>query len=194
MDDELRIGVFVCECGSNIAGSVDCDALVEFAKDLPNVVYTVKNKYTCSDPGQEEVKRNVAEHKLNRVVIAACSPRMHEGTFRRCLEAADVNAYLLEMANIREHCSWIHLHDKESATEKAKDIIKAAVARARYLEPQTELEFPVTKRALVIGGGVAGIHSALDLANAGYQVYLVEKSPSIGGVTAQLDKIYPSMD
>ncbi len=194
MDNDLRIGVFVCECGSNIAGSVDCDALAEFAKDLPNVVFTVKNTYTCSDPGQEEVKQNIVEHKLNRVVIAACSPRMHEGTFRRCLEAADVNAYLLEMANIREHCSWIHLHDKESATEKAKDIIKAAVARARHLEPQTELEFPVTKRALVIGGGVAGIHSALDLANAGYEVHLVEKSPSIGGVAAQLDKIYPSMD
>lgn len=194
MDDELRIGVFVCECGSNIAGSVNCDALAEFAKDLPNVVFTVKNTYTCSDPGQEEVKRNIVEHKLNRVVIAACSPRMHEGTFRRCLEAADVNAYLLEMANIREQCSWIHLHDKESATEKAKDIIKAAVARARHLEPQAELEFPVTKKALVIGGGVAGIHAALDLANAGNQVYLVEKSPSIGGVAAQLDKIYPSMD
>ena len=194
MEDELRIGVFVCECGSNIAGSVDCDALAEFAKDLPNVVFTVKNTYTCSDPGQEEVKRNITEHKLNRVVIAACSPRMHEQTFRRCLEAAGVNAYLLEMANIREQCSWIHLHDRASATEKAKDIIKAAVARARHLEPQTELEFPVTKRALVIGGGVAGIHSALDLANAGYQVYLVEKSPSIGGVAAQLDKIYPSMD
>jgi len=194
MEDELRIGVFVCECGSNIAGSVDCDALAEFAKDLPNVVFTVKNTYTCSDPGQEEVKRNITEHKLNRVVIAACSPRMHEQTFRRCLEAAGVNAYLLEMANIREQCSWIHLHDRASATEKAKDIIKAAVARARHLEPQTELEFPVTKRALVIGGGVAGIHSALDLANAGYEVYLVEKSPSIGGVAAQLDKIYPSMD
>ncbi|KPK71200.1 hypothetical protein AMJ87_07565 [candidate division WOR_3 bacterium SM23_60] len=194
MEDELRIGVFVCECGSNIAGSVDCDTLAEFAKDLPNVVFTVKNTYTCSDPGQEEVKRNITEHKLNRVVIAACSPRMHEQTFRRCLEAAGVNAYLLEMANIREQCSWIHLHDRASATEKAKDIIKAAVARARHLEPQTELEFPVTKRALVIGGGVAGIHSALDLANAGYEVYLVEKSPSIGGVAAQLDKIYPSMD
>ncbi len=194
MEDELRIGVFVCECGSNIAGSVNCDALAEFAKDLPDVVFTVKNTYTCSDPGQEEVKKNIVEHKLNRVVIAACSPRMHEETFRRCLEAADVNAYLLEMANIREHCSWMHLHDKESATEKAKDIIKAAVARARHLEPQTELEFPVTKRALVIGGGVAGIHAALDVANAGNQVYLVEKSPSIGGVAAQLDKIYPSMD
>jgi heterodisulfide reductase subunit A len=194
MEDELRIGVFVCACGSNIAGSVDCDALAEFAKDLPNVVFTVKNTYTCSDPGQEEVKKNITEQKLNRVVIAACSPRMHEPTFRRCLEAAGVNAYLLEMANIREQCSWIHLHDRESATEKAKDIIKAAVARARHLEPQTELEFPVTKRALVIGGGVAGIHSALDLANAGYEVYLVEKSPSIGGVAAQLDKIYPSMD
>ena len=194
MEDELRIGIFVCECGSNIAGSVNCDKLVEFAKTLPNVVFAVKNKYTCSDPGQDEIKQNIAEHKINRVVVAACSPRMHEGTFRRCVESADVNAYLMEMANIREHCSWIHLYDKEAATEKAKDIIKAAHARAQHLEPQTELEFPVTKKALVLGGGVAGIHSALDLANAGYQVYQVEKSASIGGVTAQLDKIYPSMD
>jgi heterodisulfide reductase subunit A len=194
MEDKLRIGIFVCECGSNIAGSVDCDALVDCAKILPDVVFAVKNKYTCSDPGQDEIKKKIVEHKLNRVVIASCSPRMHESTFRKCVEDAGLNPYLMEMANIREHCSWIHLHDKKSATEKAKDIMKASYARARYLEPQTELEFPVTKRALVIGGGVAGIHSALDIANAGYQVYLVEKSPSIGGITAQLDKIYPSMD
>jgi len=165
-----------------------------FAKTLPDVVFAIKNTYTCSDPGQDEVKRSIIEHKLNRVVIASCSPRMHEPTFRKCVEEVGLNPYLMEMANIREHCSWIHLHDKKSATEKAKDIIKASYARARHLEPQTELEFPVTKRALVIGGGVAGIHSALDIANAGYQVCLVEKQPSIGGITAQLDKIYPSMD
>lgn len=194
MEDKLRIGIFVCECGSNIAGSVDCDELVEFAKSLPDVVFAVKNTYTCSDPGQDEVKKNIIEHRLNRVVITACSPRMHELTFRKCVAEAGLNHYLMEMANIREHCSWIHLHDKKSATEKAKDIIKASYARVRHLEPQTEAEFPVTKSALVVGGGVAGIHSALDLANAGYQVYLVEKSPTIGGKTAQLDKIYPSMD
>jgi heterodisulfide reductase subunit A len=194
MEDKLRIGIFVCECGSNIAGSVDCDELTEFAKTLPDAVFVVKNTYTCSDPGQEEIKRNIIEHKLNRVVIASCSPRMHGSTFSRCVESAGLNPYLMEMANIREHCSWIHLHNKKAATDKAKDIIKASYARARHLEPQTELEFPVTKSALVIGGGVAGIHSALDLANAGYQVYLVEKSPSIGGIAAQLDKIYPSMD
>lgn len=194
MEDKLRIGIFVCACGSNIAGSVDCDELVEFAKTLPDVVFTVKNTYTCSDPGQDEVKKSIVEHKLNRVVIAACSPRMHELTFRKCVAEVGLNHYLMEMANIREHCSWIHLHDKKAATEKAKDIIKASYARVRHLDPQTELEFPVTKSALVIGGGVAGIHSALDLANAGYQVYLVEKSPSIGGIAAQLDKIYPSMD
>jgi heterodisulfide reductase subunit A len=192
--DELRIGIFVCECGSNIAGSVDCDALVEFAKTLPDVVFTCKNKYTCSDPGQDEIKKNIVEHKLNRVVIASCTPRMHESTFRNCVESVGLNPYLMEMANIREHCSWIHLHDKKIATEKAKDIIKASYARARFLEAQTEPEFPVIEKALVIGGGVAGIHAALDMANAGYQVYMVEKSPSIGGITAQLDKIYPSMD
>jgi heterodisulfide reductase subunit A len=194
MEDQLRIGIFVCECGSNIAGSVDCDELVEFSKTLPDVVFVVKNKYTCSDPGQEEIKKNIKEHKLNRVVISSCTPRMHGSTFRKCVEEAGLNQYLMEMANIREHCSWIHLHDKKIATEKAKDIIKASYARARHLEPQTELEFPVIKKALVIGGGVAGIHSALDLANAGYQVHLVEKAASIGGITAQLDKIYPSMD
>jgi len=194
MEEDLRIGIFVCECGSNIAGSVNCDKLVEYAKTLPDVVFACKNKYTCSDPGQDEIKQNVTEHKLNRVVIAACSPRMHEPTFRKCVASVGLNPYLIEMANIREHCSWIHLYDKDIATQKAKDIIKTSYARARFLEAQTELEFPVIKNALVIGGGVAGIHAALDLGDAGYSVYLVEKSPSLGGKAAQLDKIYPSMD
>lgn len=192
--EDMRIGVFVCECGLNIAGSVDCDELVEYARTLQDVVFACKNKYTCSDPGQEEIKRNIIEHKLNRVVVASCTPRMHEPTFRKCVAAAGLNPYLMEMANIREHCSWVHMTDRKRATEKAGEIIRTSYARARFLEAQTELEVPVTKRALVIGGGAAGIQAALDLADAGYPVYLVEKEPSIGGIMAQLCKVYPSMD
>jgi heterodisulfide reductase subunit A len=193
-EDELRIGVFVCDCGLNIAGSVDTEEVRGFAEGLPDVVVAVRNKYTCSDPGQEEIKKHIQEHRLNRVVVASCTPRLHEITFRNCLAQAGLNPYLLEMASLREHCSWVHLHDREAATEKAKDIVKIAVARARYLESQREIEIPVTNRALVIGGGVAGIQAALDLADAGHQVYLLEKEPSIGGVMARLDKTFPTMD
>lgn len=193
-DDDLRIGVFVCECGVNIAATVDCDEATEFSKGLPGVVFAVKNKYSCSEPGQQEIKKMIVEHKLNKVVIASCTPRMHEPTFRQCVSEAGLNPYLMEMANIREQCSWVHSADKKRTTEKAKDIIKAAVARVRNLESQTEIEVPVTQRALVIGGGIAGMQEALDLADTGYPVYLVEKSPTIGGKMAQLDKVYPSMD
>jgi len=193
-DDNLRIGVFVCECGVNIAATVDCDEATEFSKGLPGVVFAIKNKYTCSEPGQQEIKKMIVEHKLNKVVIASCTPRMHEPTFRQCVSEVGINPYLMEMANIREQCSWVHSADKKRTTEKAKDIIKAAVARVRNLESQTEIEVPVTQRALVIGGGVAGMQEALDLADTGYPVYLVEKSPTIGGKMAQLDKVYPSMD
>ncbi len=191
---DLRIGVFVCDCGLNIAGSVDTEAVREYAETLPDVVVAVGNKYTCADPGQQEIKRHVVEHKLNRVVVASCSPRLHEPTFRHCIQDVGLNPYLLEMANIREHCSWVHLHDKEAATSKAKDIVRAAVARTRWLLPQIEEQLPVTDAVLVIGGGVAGIQSSLDLADAGHQVYLVEKEPSIGGIMAKLDKTYPTMD
>lgn len=190
----LRIGVFVCECGLNIAGSVDCQAVADYAATLPDVVFSCVNKYTCADPGQQEIIHNIAEHKLNRVVVASCTPRMHEPTFRNCVAEAGLNPYLFEMANIREHCSWVHLTDRKAATEKAKDIVKTSVARARHLVAQTEMEVPVTPQALVIGGGVAGISASLDLADSGYQVYLVEKEPSIGGIMAQLDKTYPTMD
>ncbi len=191
---ETRVGVFVCECGLNIEGSLDCEEVRKFAETLPDVVVSVRNKYTCADPGQNEIKRHILESKLNRVVVASCSPRMHEPTFRQCVAEAGVNPYLLEMANLREHCSWVHIGDRNAATEKAKDMVKIAVARARLLQPQDEKEIPVTRRALVIGGGVAGIQASLDLADAGYQVYLVEKEPSIGGIMAQLDKTYPTMD
>ena len=193
-EEKLRVGVFVCECGMNIAGSLDCEKVREFAETLPDVEVAVLNKYTCADPGQVEIQNHIKEHNLNRVVVASCTPRMHEPTFRNCIEEAGLNQYLLEMANIREHCSWVHLHDRDSATGKAKDLVKQAVARARLLEPQVEMEVPVTNRAMVIGGGVAGIQAALDLADGGYQVYLVEKDPSIGGIMAQIDKTYPTMD
>jgi len=192
--DELRIGVFVCDCGTNIAGSVDTDVLVEEAKKMDNVAHSMKNRYTCSEPGQQEIKNAIKEHKLNRVVIASCTPLMHEPTFRKCVADAGLNPYLVDMANIREHCSWVHMGDREAATKKAMDTIKAYVARARYLEPQVEKEIPVKQSVLVIGGGVAGMQAALDLADAGYKVNLVEKQPSLGGLMAKLDKTYPTMD
>ncbi|MEN3044179.1 MAG: CoB-CoM heterodisulfide reductase HdrA2 [Candidatus Hydrothermales bacterium] len=192
--EEIRIGVYVCHCGLNIAGSVDCIDVSQFASTLPNVVIARDYKYTCSEPGQEIIKKDIKEYKLNRVVVASCSPRLHEPTFRKAIEEAGLNKYLLEMANIREHCSWVHLYDRKAATEKAKDLVRAAVARARFLKEQKEPKVPIIKKALVIGGGVAGIQAALDLADTGYEVYMVEKEPSIGGRMAQIDKTFPTMD
>ncbi|MGQ9551358.1 MAG: CoB-CoM heterodisulfide reductase HdrA2 [Candidatus Bathycorpusculaceae bacterium] len=192
--EEVRIGVYVCHCGLNIAGSVDCEGVAKFAAGLPHVVVAKDNRYTCSDQGQEIIKTDIKEHKLNRVVVASCSPRLHEPTFRKACEEAGLNKYLFEMANIREQCSWVHQHDREAATEKAKDLVKMAVAKAALLKPAEEIEVPVTRKALVIGGGVAGIQAALDLADTGYKVYLVEKEPSIGGMMARIDKTFPTMD
>lgn len=191
---DLRIGVFVCDCGLNIAGAVDCAAVAEYAGTLPDVACVMRNKYTCAEPGQNEIRNAIAQHRLNRVVVASCTPRQHEPTFRQCVHAAGLNPYLMEMANLREHCSWVHPNDREAATEKAKDLVASAVARARFLQPQEEMSVPVTRRALIVGGGVAGIEAALELAEAGHQVTLVEKQPSIGGIMAQLDKTYPTMD
>jgi heterodisulfide reductase subunit A len=191
--EDMRIGVFVCDCGSNIAGFADTEEVRTFAEALPNVVVSVRNKYTCSDPGQQEIQRTIFENRLNRVVVASCSPSSYEPIFRQCIQGAGLNPYLLEMANIREHCSWV-TQDREAATDKAKDIVKVAVSRAKWLYPQDEEQFPVTDAALVIGGGVAGMQAALDLAEAGHQVYLVEKKPSIGGIMAHLDKVYPDIE
>jgi heterodisulfide reductase subunit A len=190
----LRIGVFVCDCGSNIAGALDTEAVREYAETLPNVVVAVGNKYTCADPGQQEIQKTIYEHNLNRVVVASCSPTSYEPIFRECISAAGLNPYLLEMANIREHCSWVTPGNWDTATKKAKDIVNVAVARARWLHPQDEEKIPVTHAALVIGGGVAGMQAALDLADSGQKVYLVEKRPSIGGIMAQLDKVYPDIE
>lgn len=193
-NEKIRIGVYVCHCGLNIAGSVDCAEVANYAKSLPNVVLAQDNSYTCSDQGQAGIKKDVEEQKLNRVVVASCSPRLHEPTFRKTCEEAGLNKYLFEMANIREHCSWVHLYDRQAATEKAKDLVKMAVAKATLLEPADEVSVPINRKALVIGGGVAGIQAALDLADTGYKVYLVEKEPSIGGMMARIDKTFPTMD
>ncbi len=192
--EDVRVGVYVCHCGKNIAGSVDCEEVSKFASTLPHVVLSKHNLYTCSDPGQETIRRDIIEQKLNRVVVASCTPRLHEPTFRRTCEEAGLNKYLFEMANIREHCSWVHLYEHEKATEKAKDLVRIAVSKAVLLEPQEEAIVNVARKALVIGAGVAGIQAALDLADTGYKVYLVEKKPSIGGKMAQLDKTFPTMD
>jgi len=191
--EDLRIGVFVCDCGSNIAGFVDTEVVRKFAESLPDVVVSVRNKYTCADPGQQEIQRTIFEHRLNRIVVASCSPSSYEPIFRQCIQGAGLNQYLLEMANIREHCSWVTA-DPEKATVKAKDLVKVAVSRARWLFAQDEEQIPVIDAALIIGGGVAGMQAALDLADAGHQVYLVEKKPSIGGIMAQLDKVYPDIE
>ncbi|MEA3254809.1 MAG: CoB--CoM heterodisulfide reductase iron-sulfur subunit A family protein, partial [Candidatus Altiarchaeota archaeon] len=188
-----RVGVFVCDCGLNIAAVVDCKSVTKYASKLDDVVVALENKYTCADSGQEEIKKAIKEHNLNRVVVASCSPRLHEPTFRKCIESAGLNRYLFEMANIREHCSWVH-EDKEKATKKAMDLVAMAVAKARNLEPLPTIRSPVTNKALVVGGGVAGIQSALDLADMGFKTYLVEKEPSIGGHMAMLDKTFPTID
>lgn len=193
-NEEIRIGVYVCHCGLNIGGIVDAKSVAEFASTLPNVVIAKDYKYSCSDPGQDMIKQDIKEHKLNRVIVAACTPRTHEPIFRKAVEEAGLNKYLFEMANIRDQCSWVHLYEKEKATEKAKDLVKAAVYRANFLKPQVESKVPIRRTAMVVGGGVAGIQAALDLADTGYKVYLIEKEPTIGGRMAQIDKTFPTMD
>ncbi len=192
--EDLRIGVFVCNCGSNIAGVIDTKAVTEYAATLPDVVWASNQMYTCADSGQRQIENDIREHKLNRVVVAACSVRLHEPTFRGCVANAGLNPFLMEMANIREQDTWVHSHEPEAAEEKAKDLIAGAVAKARFLTPLNMIEVPVTKTAMVIGGGVAGISAALDLADMGIKTYLVEKELSIGGRMAQLNKTFPTMD
>ena len=190
---ERRLGVYVCHCGINIAHTVDVEKVAEAAAALPGVAIAKTYPYMCSDPGQSLICADIEEHGLTGVVVAACSPRMHEPTFRAAVASVGVNPYMFDMANIREHCSWIH-DDKKEGTEKAIDLVRSAVARASYLEDLTEREIEVEPTALVIGGGIAGIQAALDIAEAGYKVHLVEKEPSIGGRMAQLDKTFPTLD
>ena len=190
----VKIGFYICHCGINIAYKVRVEEVAAFARELQHVVVARDYKFMCSDPGQAMIEKDIHDFGLNRVVVASCSPSSYEPIFRACIEGAGLNPYLLEMANIREHCSWVTPNDREAATCKAKGIVKVAVARAHWLYPQDEEQIPVTKAALVVGGGVAGIQAALDLADGGNQVYLVEKKPSIGGIMAQLDKVYPDIE
>jgi len=192
--EELRIGVYVCHCGSNIGGVISPGEVAEYASRLPGVVRAADTLYACADSGQHLIKEDISRYNLNRVVVSACSVRMHEPTFRAAVAEAGLNPFLMEMANIREQCTWAHGHDKAGATAKAKDLTAAAVAKAGFLTPLETIKVPVTKRAMVIGGGVAGINAALDLADQGIEVLLVEKQPTIGGVMAQLNKTFPTMD
>ncbi|MGB9853303.1 MAG: 4Fe-4S binding protein [Candidatus Bathyarchaeales archaeon] len=189
-----RIGVYICHCGLNIAGVIDIEKVTEYAKTLQDVVVARHYAYTCSELGQRMIQEDIKTENLDRIVVAACSPLMHEETFRKTVAEARLNPYLLEMVNLREHVSWVHFEELEEATEKAKDLIRMGVARARLLEPLQRRKVSVEKSVLVVGGGIAGIQASLDLANAGLNVILVEKSPSIGGKMAFLDKTFPTLD
>ena len=193
-DEELRIGVYICHCGSNIAGVIDPEDVVRFAGELPDVVRATDTLYACADSGQRLIKEDIKKYNLNRVIVSACSVRMHEPTFRAAVSEAGLNPFLMEMANIREQCTWAHGHDRAGALEKAKDLTAAAIAKARFLTDLDMIDVPVTQKAMVIGGGVAGISASLDLAEQGIETILVEKEPTIGGVMAQLNKTFPTMD
>ncbi len=191
--EQPKIGVYVCDCGINIASKVDVAEVVRFARRLPNVTIARQNQYTCSETGQNIIKDDVQELGLNRVVVASCSPRMHEITFQTAVAEAGINPYYFAMANIREHCSWV-VPDRAEATAKAKRLVSSVVHRVAYqsaLEPRVE---PVTQSALVVGAGIAGMQAALTIADAGYPVYLVERESTIGGHMAQLDKTFPTLD
>jgi heterodisulfide reductase subunit A len=188
-----RTGVFICHCGTNISKTVDVAKVVAAAQDMPGVVFATEYRYMCSAPGQEIIREAVAEHKLDSVVVASCSPRLHEETFRRCTAEAGLNPYLMEMANIREQCSWVH-KDIAVATPKAIHLVKSAIVKVQRNVPLSRTQLPVEKRALVIGGGIAGIQAALDIADTGIETILVERSPSIGGRMSQFDKTFPTLD
>lgn len=188
-----RIGVYVCHCGTNIAGVVNVPKVVEYAAAMPDVVAAHEYKYMCSDTGQDLIVKDIKERELNRVVVASCSPRMHEQTFRRACVRGGINQYLFAMSNIREQCSWV-TEDAAEATEKAKRLVAAAVGRVALQEPLVKKEVPVNPVTLVVGAGIAGIQAALDIAGGGHTVYLVEKEPSIGGHMAYFDKTFPTLD
>jgi len=190
--EDIRIGVFVCDCGSNIAGYLDCPSLAEYSETLPNVVFVKENLYTCSETGINEIKDAIEQEKLNRVVVASCSPRTHEPLFRESCAEAGLNPYLFEMVNIRDQCSWVHMQEREEGTNKARDLIRMGVAKAALLQPQEPIQSEMDPKALVIGAGISGMTSALTLANRGYQVFLVEKSSEMGGLLRNLYKLAPA--
>jgi heterodisulfide reductase subunit A len=189
---EVRIGVFVCHCGHNIGGYIDVPQVVEYAKGLPDVVHAEHNLFTCSVEGTSAIKKAIKEHNLNRVVVASCTPRTHESLFRSICEEAGLNKYLFEMANIRDQCSWVHMDCRGEATEKAERLVASAVAKARLLEPLEEIEIEVLPSCLVIGGGIAGMTAALNLANQGFHVSLVEKETELGGNLLAIYKLFPA--
>jgi heterodisulfide reductase subunit A len=190
-DSGPRIGVFVCNCGTNIAGFLDTKAVAEYSKGLPNVVFVRENLYSCSEAGVNDIKQAIVDNKLDRVIVAACTPRTHEPTFRAACEEAGVNAYHFEFVNIREHVSWVHKETRDDGTEKAKDLIRMGVARAAYLEPMEPIVGDVERRALIIGGGISGMTVALELGGRGFEVVLVEKQPRLGGLLKALNEIHP---
>jgi heterodisulfide reductase subunit A len=190
---KIRTGVYVCHCGTNIAATVDVADVAEFAKGLNNVAVARDYTYMCSDPGQDLIKQDIQELGLNRVVVASCSPLMHEPTFRRACEEGGLNPFFFQMANIREHCSWV-VDDRAQATAKAKAMVAAAVQRVHHHNPLEMRQVKMAQSALVVGGGIAGIEAALKMADAGKHVYLVEREPSIGGHMAQLYKTFPTLD
>ena len=190
---EIRIGFYICHCGHNIAAMVDCPAVAEHVAKLPNVVVSRDYKYMCSDPGQELIQKDIQELRLNRVVVASCSPLLHERTFRGAVQAAGLNPFFFQMVNVREHDSWVHT-DRQEATSKAKALARAAVRRVRFHKALEVKKVPVHPDVLVVGAGIAGIHAALTLANAGKKVTLVEREPSIGGHMAKFDKTFPTLD
>jgi heterodisulfide reductase subunit A2 len=189
----IKIGVYVCHCGTNISGKVNVSDVVAFAKTLPDVTVARENKFMCSDPGQIMIEDDIKNMGLDRVVVASCSPLMHEPTFRGACERANMNRYLFEMANIREHCSWVTV-DPNAATDKAKALVAGAVAKAQQLIALPRKSVPVNPAAMVVGAGIAGIQTALDIADSGRTVYLIEKQPSIGGHMATFDKTFPTLD
>jgi heterodisulfide reductase subunit A2 len=192
--NEIRIGTFVCRCGINIAGVLDTEKLAEYAAKLPNVVYATDNISLCTTSGADLIKEAAEEHKLNRIVVAACTPKTHRPVFQAVLRDAGLDPSYLEFVNIREQVSFVHMNEKEKAQLKAEELIRAGVARCVFHEPIPEKTFPVEKKALVIGGGVGGMQASLDLANEGYEVYLVEKAATIGGKMAMLDRTFPTDD
>lgn len=190
---KVKTGVYICHCGTNIAATVDVGAVANYANTLEGVCLARDYTYMCSDPGQDLIKEDIRQHGLNRVVVASCSPLMHESTFRLAIEEAGLNPFFFQMANIREHCSWV-IDDREKATVKAKSLVAAAVSRAHHHRPLSKRVVEMDPSALVVGGGITGIEAALRLADAGKQVYLVEREPSIGGHMAQLYKTFPTLD
>lgn len=189
----VKTGVYICHCGTNIANTVDVAGVAEYAGKLENVSIARDYAYMCSDPGQDILKKDIQEYGLNRVVVASCSPLMHENTFRKACEQGGLNPFFFQMANIREHCSWV-IDDRQQATDKAKSLVAAAVQRVHYHNPLAMRQVEMNPSALIVGGGIAGIEAALKLADAGKQVYLVERESSIGGHMAQLYKTFPTLD